>query len=233
MARKKIGWRMKLRRELRQARQEEKIRARDLKKRQKAQERILGDVDVDAVSENSKKVALASRQLEKDGYEPSEDAVETMVQYNDVYGDGNGDLDADSFAAFDNQTNSLENVEGGEAYGELLHNIGDIVSNFEENFSKYNSDSLEDCEENFGEKFMKFIAGGKKVLGGNKNGSEKDSSNLSLEEIANDIDLLYPQKANRLRTLAKGQNTTGSKITMLILGAVVGVIVAKVFEKMF
>lgn len=229
MAKKKIGWKMKLKRELRQKRAEEKIRAKDLAKRQKLQNKILGDTDIDAVKDMSAKIGQAEQQLSDDGYDPSGDPVETMVQYNDVYGGGNGELDEAAYSSFD-ESNSLENAEGEDGYSQILYGLGNVISNFTDNFDRNNGEDWESYEENFGEKlkqkFGAFLGGGKKMLGG----SGKDSSNQSISEIAEDISIMYPKKSERLLQLAKTTGKPKIDVTGILLGAIAGVILSKMFK---
>lgn len=237
MAKRKIGWRMRLKRELRQNRAEEKIRAKDLAKRQEIQQKFLSDANIDEIKGTSAKIGAAEQQLSNDGYEVSGEPIETMAQYNDVYGNGNGDLDEqvaqsfeEDFQREDGTASNLESLQGAEAYSDLVRGVADIMENFEENFSKYNSEDLESYEENFGEKikakFAKFLGGGKKKSGG--------SENETVASIADDIAVLYPKKAEALRNFASKQNAvgggSGKMVVHILIGAVIGYALSKVFK---
>jgi len=176
MARRKIGWKMRLRRKLRQDRAEQKIRARQAVKQAKQLNKIYGDLspeEVDEINKISPQVAQAETQLQNDGYDTNGDPVQTMAQYNDVYGDGNGDLQDDVQQAFDESVECLDE-DRADAYLNLAGEVGNLAGMFAETVRENNGGNLETfAAENAEGLFKKWIDKIKKHAEVEKNAKEE------------------------------------------------------------
>ena len=219
---RKIGWRIRLRRKLRQQRQEDAIRLKDKEKRAKKgldDEPLDENPEIDETEQNetvglsedmlenlSKKVWLAEKQLKESGQDVSENEspLETMFQYG-AYFNG-ADLDDESFEDFQRET---------------------TLEMFEETFSRSNSEDFESAEF-FGEKIK---AGLQKAFGKKP---KEETEKQSISEIANDIKTIYPNKAKRLLELSKKHevDSMGGSVSFgsIFIGALIGYLAAKLLS---
>lgn len=200
---KKIGWKMRLRRKLRQQRAEQRIKARHSVKQAKQLGRIYRDMtpeEANAMNEIAPQVAIAEQQLADDGYVVSGEPLETMALYNDVYGEGNPIDDEtleECFGVNEGENFNEESYE--ESFTELGRSAMDIIETFRDNTQ--GDERFENLEEDFikkaKERFKKF----KKEIGAEKTKDESKPTNIDSGKIAN-----------------------------IFIGAIVGVIVAKFFK---
>lgn len=237
---------MRLRKKLRQQRAEERIRARDLKKRGKAQARILGDTDIDEVTALSGKIGAAEQQLSDAGYDVGGEPVETMAMYNDVYGDGNGEAQ-EPFAMY-NESGDFEHYENA------LNYFDEIVSNFESNFDEnYEGENFESLDEHFGKKIKKWFGDIKNKLGGaaklrsekreQRAGDRYTSAKTSREgqeirSIARDLEsgkISLADAAKELNSVAgvveqKAVQSPQNEVLKMFIAALLGVFIGKMLK---